>query len=294
MIRTSNQYWAVLRDGALMLLDKPPALNAKPMLCLKMILPSISVSQKGKSFEIVASEGEAIIATRFSDRNVESEDIEIKEYSSYEFEAESEAVASEWTAALLDEIGEPVEVDESREEGVDIVRVVFRRMGQLGIKFAAQPDRALVASVVAGSLAEQSGVIHAGSQLTHIRTALAGKSWDVRGMSTADTTRVLRRASANRPLTLDFVATAPPTVPVESMGADTHKDGPTEQADDLRESATHSEPLVAPHLAASLYSAATLCYTARAVCVSRRGRDGGDDCRKPSPCCKCMSSSGGV
>ena len=96
-----------------MLLDKPPALNAKPMLCLKMILPtmSISVSQKGKSFEIVAPEGEAIIATRFSDRNEESEDVDIREYSRYEFEAESEAVASEWTAALLDEFGEAVEVE---------------------------------------------------------------------------------------------------------------------------------------------------------------------------------------
>lgn len=32
MIRTSNQYWVVLKSGTLMLLDKPPALNAKPML----------------------------------------------------------------------------------------------------------------------------------------------------------------------------------------------------------------------------------------------------------------------
>jgi antitoxin component HigA of HigAB toxin-antitoxin module len=75
MIRTNNEYWAVLKGGALMLLDKPPALNAEPMLCLKMVLPSISVSQKGKSFQIVAPEGEAIIATRFNERNEQSEDV---------------------------------------------------------------------------------------------------------------------------------------------------------------------------------------------------------------------------
>lgn len=89
-----------------MLLDKPPALNARPMLCLKMVLPSISVSQKGKSFEIVAPPGEAIIATRFNERNEESEDVAIREYATYTFEAESREVASQWTVALLDECGE--------------------------------------------------------------------------------------------------------------------------------------------------------------------------------------------
>lgn len=89
-----------------MLLDKPPALNAKPMLCLKMVLPSISVLQKGKSFEIVAPEGEVIVATRFNERNEESEDIEIREYDKYTFEAETKEVASQWTKALLDEFGE--------------------------------------------------------------------------------------------------------------------------------------------------------------------------------------------
>ena len=90
-----------------MLLDKPPALNAKPMLCLKIVLGySISVAQKGKSFEILAPEGEAIIATRFNERNEESEDVEIREYNKYTFEAESAEVAAQWTEALLDEFGE--------------------------------------------------------------------------------------------------------------------------------------------------------------------------------------------
>ena len=89
-----------------MLLDKPPALNAKPMLCLKMVLPSISVVQKGKSFEILAPEGEAIIATRFNERNEESEEVEVREYEKYTFEAESGEVAAQWTKALLDEFGE--------------------------------------------------------------------------------------------------------------------------------------------------------------------------------------------
>lgn len=149
-------------------------------------------------------------------------------------------VASEWTAAILDEFGEPVEVDETTEEGVDIVRVVFRRMGLLGIKFAGQ-SRALVASVVAGSLAEQSGVIVPGSSLLRIGTVY------VREMSTADTTRLLRRASANRPLTLDFVA----TTRVESTdgdSADTPNDGPTEQADDLREPIRSTNPVCDPVL----------------------------------------------
>jgi len=107
MIRTSNEYWAVLKGGALMLLDKPPALNAKPMLCLKIVLGySISVAQKGRSFEILAPEGEAIIATRFNERNEESEDVEIREYNKYTFEAESAEVAAQWTEALLDEFGE--------------------------------------------------------------------------------------------------------------------------------------------------------------------------------------------
>jgi len=63
-------YWVVLKAGALMLLDKPPALNAKPMLCLKMSLPSITITRakdlaKSTSFTIVAPEGECIVATRF-------------------------------------------------------------------------------------------------------------------------------------------------------------------------------------------------------------------------------------
>lgn len=89
-----------------MLLDKPPALNAKPMLCLKMVLPSISVTQKGKCFEILAPSGEAIIATRFNERNEESQDVEIREYDKYTFEAESEEVAAQWAEALMDEFGE--------------------------------------------------------------------------------------------------------------------------------------------------------------------------------------------
>ncbi len=100
-----------------MLLDKPPALNAKPMLCLKMVLPSVSVVQKGKSFELLAPEGDAIIATRFNERNEESEDVEMREYNKYTFEAESGEVAAQWTKALLDEVGE--QDDDCRHDSDD-------------------------------------------------------------------------------------------------------------------------------------------------------------------------------
>ena len=76
------------------------------MLCLKMVLPSVSVVQKGKCFEILAPSGEAIIATRFNERNEESQDVEIREYDKYTFEAESEEVAAQWAEALMAEFGE--------------------------------------------------------------------------------------------------------------------------------------------------------------------------------------------
>ena len=233
MISTSNQYWAVLKGGALMLLDKPPALNTKPMLCLKMILPSVSVTLSDKSFTLEAPEGEKIIATRFKERNEESQDVEIREYERYTFQAESEAVAAEWTEALLDEFGEPVEVEEL---GDDMVRVVFRRMEQLGLKFADQPARAVLDSVVAGSLAEQSGVLREGCELIHIRAVAKGFDVDVSSASTADATRKLRRAAVNRPLTLEFRL---PPAPAAGRGSNevaqtlNDSDGPTEQADDL-------------------------------------------------------------
>jgi hypothetical protein len=102
-LKRKKVYWVVLKNGALMLLDKPPALNAKPMLCLKMILPSISImgGGNGTSFTIVAPQDEKIVATRFDERDESSAGISIREYESYTFDASSAVDCAAWTAALL-------------------------------------------------------------------------------------------------------------------------------------------------------------------------------------------------
>ena len=90
--------------------------------------------------------------------------------------------------------------------------------------------------MVAGSLAEQSGVLREGCELIHIRAVAKGFDVDVSSASTADATRKLRRAAVNRPLTLEFRL---PPAPAAGRGSNevaqtlNDSDGPTEQADDL-------------------------------------------------------------
>ena len=43
-IGRNKRYWCVLKRQTLLLLDKPPALNTQPQLCLKiLVLPSVTV-----------------------------------------------------------------------------------------------------------------------------------------------------------------------------------------------------------------------------------------------------------
>lgn len=56
------RYWCVLKRQTLLLLDKPPALNVRPQLCLKiLVLPSVTVRCGEKSFSVVAPDGEQIV-----------------------------------------------------------------------------------------------------------------------------------------------------------------------------------------------------------------------------------------
>ena len=191
------------------------------MLCLKMILPSITINGgdgRSKEFTIVAPDGDTILATRFDDRDEGSESVSIREYQSYTFEELDPETAESWTVALLDELGDPVECEQISTSGT--VRVVFRRMGEVGIKFSDEPLRPTVASVVDGSLAAQTNGIKAGMVLVRIHTPT--REAEVSGLSASQALRELRSAVINRPLTLDF-----------EMPSAADREAPTEQADDL-------------------------------------------------------------
>jgi hypothetical protein len=107
--------------------------------------------------------------------------------------------AADWTQALLDELGEPVEYEELDGQGGGSggIRVIFRRMGEIGVRFSDEPTQATVASVVGGSLAARTGVVSRGMVLrrihTHTRETEVGA-----GMTAKVALRELRKAANHR------------------------------------------------------------------------------------------------
>jgi hypothetical protein len=58
-----------------------------------------------------------------ADFAISLEQVDIREYEKYTFEAESEAVASEWTVALLDEFGEQERTEDDELAAADGVSI---------------------------------------------------------------------------------------------------------------------------------------------------------------------------
>ena len=139
-------------------------------------------------------------------------------------------------------------LEASNEQGESSgTRVVFRRLGSLGVKFSSEPSCATVDRVVDGSLAAQTGgCIRRGMVLRSIFTPKRAQV-DTMQMTAKQALRELRDASHSRPLTLVFSNPQSPPCATAAQGEKDcemaqqetgregiKKTGPTEQADDLR------------------------------------------------------------
>jgi hypothetical protein len=98
---------------------------------------------------------------------------------------------------MLQSVGEPIEWEEL-EDGI---RISFRRMGPLGVKFGQELARATVASTVPGSFARRTS-LRPGMVLVSIETP--ARRVDSSCLDAKRTLRELRAASHSRPLNLVF------------------------------------------------------------------------------------------